>query len=377
VIRYIVAAILGVIYVACSIWIVRSQGEAYRHDLRLRRHELTEIAASKSHSMPPSGTGMASALGAVEIAKPNPVPDFDVDALRTTRERPKRPSSAAKNATPARDETSTGSPVPNLARPDRPQPGKLAGEFVPNKLLPLEHDAFWDQAALTKPWDLDGLTAEHEKTLGAALHQLVVRFNGQLEDDSGIGRLEALVKNLRKISRRRDIEYAVTILNSDAVNVFSHPGGYIYVSRKLMEMVGEDEDYVLEFALAHEIAHVEMLHAFLCLKAPDVQKYQDGTLTKLYLLMIPMAYPDEMEYAADKWALQAMKQLGRSDHDCLAFLRKLDAYAKRGGFAAARARPKDEPLPSPVENHLRSHPTPRKRLDELKALRTELAKPAK
>ena len=42
------------------------------------------------------------------------------------------------------------------------------------------------------------------------------------------------------------------------VNAFSTPGGYIYVSRGLFDLIGEDEDYALRFAVGHEIAHVDL-----------------------------------------------------------------------------------------------------------------------
>ena len=165
-------------------------------------------------------------------------------------------------------------------------------------------------------------------------------------------------------------------------NAFSHPGGFIYVSQKLLDMISEDEDYALEFAIAHEIAHIDLGHALTCLKDPGVRAFSDGTLQKLYFLIIPHAYPDNLEFAADTWAYQRMKGLGRSDHDCFAFLRKLDSYAKANGFADRRGKPEDLlksragkpdafPVFSPIDNHLRAHPPALDRLDHLKQLRDD------
>src|SRR5262249_12269781 len=153
-----------------------------------------------------------------------------------------------------------------------------------------------------------------------ALHAQILRLNLSLEDDEQISRLDRIADRLRKMCSRKDVEYRFKVLHANVANIFSVPGGSIYVSPQLLQMAGEDEDYVLEFAVAHEMAHVDRLHALQCLQAPDVKVFQDGALAKLYFLIIPLGYPDVMEYAADKWAFQTMKQLGRSDHDCLAFL---------------------------------------------------------
>ncbi len=97
-------------------------------------------------------------------------------------------------------------------------------------------------------------------------------------------------------------------------------------------MIPEDENYLLEFVLGHEIAHVELQHALGCLRNPSVRTFSDGTLQKLYLLIIPHGYFDEQEYAADEWVYHRMKRLKRSEHDCLKFLRMLDKYADAQRF---------------------------------------------
>lgn len=62
-------------------------------------------------------------------------------------------------------------------------------------------------------------------------------------------------------------------------------------------MIGEDEDHALEFAIGHEIAHVERQHAIACLNDPGVRKFSDGTLQKLYFLILQYAYPNNLEFA--------------------------------------------------------------------------------
>ena len=95
------------------------------------------------------------------------------------------------------------------------------------------------------------------------------------------------------------------------MNAFSHPGGYIYLTRGLFDFVGadEDEDYVLQFVIGHEIAHVDMQHAIRCLKDADLKQSGLGTLPQFYLFILPLGYFDDQDYEADRWAFDQMKRL--------------------------------------------------------------------
>ena len=50
-----------------------------------------------------------------------------------------------------------------------------------------------------------------------------------------------------------------TMLNSAVENAFSVPGGYVYVTRQLMTLMGDESQ--LAFALGHEVGHVAANHA--------------------------------------------------------------------------------------------------------------------
>jgi Zn-dependent protease with chaperone function len=168
---------------------------------------------------------------------------------------------------------------------------------------------------------------------------------------------------------RKDIDNTFTVLDSDAVNAFSHPGGYVYVTSGLMDWIGEDQSYALEFLLAHEIAHVDMRHALACLNDPGVKALGLATIPEFLVLIFPLGYaPDRLDFEADRWAYQQMLRLDRSKRERLAFLRKLDGFAKENGFENGRVPPRPSAEAAPLENHLRAHPAPYKRLKQLEAL---------
>ena len=141
--------------------------------------------------------------------------------------------------------------------------------------------------------------------MGADLHEVIVQLNPVASDGSWLKRVEDVAKPFYQNRLRKEIPYKFTILDSDEVNAFSHPGGYVYLTRGLFDLIGEDEDYALQFAVGHEIAHVDLGHAIKCLQDPDITKMNGGTLRKLYWVIIPFGYlvseTVNQDYEADEW----------------------------------------------------------------------------
>ena len=136
-------------------------------------------------------------------------------------------------------------------------------------------------------------------------------------------------------------------------------------------MIGEDEDYALEFVVGHEIAHVDRQHAIQCLRDPGVMKMSLGTLQKLYWLILPAGYlcsdTVDQEFQADEWVANKMQRLQPARREILIFLNKLEGYAEARGFRDGRAEPRPDHDVSMLDNHYRAQTAARKRLKHLKA----------
>ena len=223
---------------------------------------------------------------------------------------------------------------------------------------PLANNSFWNQPQLTKVWDVAHLKPDDERRLRDELHELIVHFNPLVEDPSPwLSRVEDAAEPFLKSLRRKEIHYKFFILNSDVVNAFSIPGGNVYISRGLFDLIGEDEDYALQFAIGHEIAHVDLEHAIKCLRDPGVMKMTEGTLQKLFMLILPFGYlakryTVDQEFEADEWVANRMQRLGRTRREILVFLQKLEGYSKNHGFydgeRQAAARPRFVPARKPL-----------------------------
>ena len=238
-------------------------------------------------------------------------------------------------------------------------------------------DPVWETTETKEVWDLARMGPEDEQRLGRALHALILRFHKPQAGGPYLRRAEEAAEPLLALRSRKDVPYKITILDSDAVNTFSHPGGYIYLTRGLFDLIAEEEDYALRFAIGHEISHVDLLHSVRCLLDPAVVKLGTGTLTQFYSLILPLGYTEAMDFEADRWAFDKMRQAGQSRHQALAFLRKLEGYARANGFENGRDQLKPIPEASPADYHIRAHPPAWKRIKQLTAPAPGASKPTR
>ena len=234
-----IAVVVGCVYVALSAWLVRHEGKVYREGLGQSR--LAEAAA-----LPPVGERNEATEQApgVDVTPTQPAP-----SARTAETRDKI-ATVAPAGTPARPAspgpsapTGAGAKPVTQAAPDKPA-GPPAREDLLAKL-----DPFWLQPELTKKRDLSNLSPPDEMRLGGELNGLILRFNQRVPSGPWLERVETLARPILANRARKEIQYTFTILDSEAVNAFSHLGGYVYLSRGLFSFLGEDEDAALQFVL--------------------------------------------------------------------------------------------------------------------------------
>jgi Peptidase family M48 len=364
-VRYLIAAVLVCVYVAGSTLVVRSAGVAHRKSLYEANLAPAELArtppASKEESVAtvPRSASKDLTPSRPESANANPVPAPTADTVTKAATKPSPPpltAAASEKKEPA------ASPLANAASPRSVTPRA--------PINPLNNDRFWSQEPLTRIWNVSRLSVDDERRLGADLHELIVHFNPLVEQGPELQRVLNVAEPFRATLQRKDIIYRFFILDSDEVNAFATPGGYVYVSRGLLDFIAEDEDYALQFAIGHEIAHVDHQHALQCLLDPRVTRMAEGTLQKLYMLILPFGYfqKDEaaQEHDADEWVANRMQRFQRTRREILVFLTKLEGYAEKHGFRNGGIKPEPGRGISPLENHYRAQIAAWKRLKHLK-----------
>jgi hypothetical protein len=360
--RFLIAITVGCLYTAGTVWLVRHEGESYRSMVlgtkegpRSKKPPSRDAADTTSSPpvLPKSG---GESQRSSTVSKPESVP--------SPIERDPAP------VTPPTQVVIAPAPAPAVVAP------------IPDTKPALTRDPIWNSEAVTKSWDVMQLKTEDVDQIGADLHELIMKYNRETDNDVLQLRVNQVLQRLRSQFAPKSGRFGITILESDAANAFSHPGGYIYISRGLLELIGADRDYALEFAIGHEMAHLELHHAILCLRDPGVSKRKGGTVEKLYTLIIPNGYFDDpaggvnQEFQADEWIYTRMKRLEplhRTDRECFVFLYILEDYAKAKDFASGNKTPRPSREHSILENHYRAHLATRDRLDHLKKFRDELS----
>ena len=201
--RHVIAAVAACLYIAGSIWLVQSQGRAYRAGLNQENAGPMAINVApptptvKVQSDPPVATvekGQPRHQSEIPpVSVPAPVAGVPHKPAVDPVAPPAPPQVELARATPVRTPTKTHTANKSSAKQAPAHP--LAG------------NAFWSRPELTKVWDVASFKLDDERRLGYDLHELIVHFNPLVKDPSAwIGRLEDAAAPLLPRLRRKDTQ---------------------------------------------------------------------------------------------------------------------------------------------------------------------------
>ncbi len=176
--------------------------------------------------------------------------------------------------------------------------------------------------------------------------------------------LTAYVNNLgQKVaqsSHRPQIQYSFKIVNTDTVNAFSLPGGYVYVHRGLLDFVQSESE--LAGVLAHEVGHIVAYHSmndvarralvdrgiYELKKAGVVNDQQVGDMIEHYggpiLLFADRKFSREEESEADLLGLYNAIRAGYDPQGLISALARLSKFT--GNPTLVRGPAHEPPAPS-------------------------------
>jgi predicted Zn-dependent protease len=98
-----------------------------------------------------------------------------------------------------------------------------------------------------------------EVKLGKQMHVQITQTMGVYDDYALQDYVQRLGEKLAKASQRPKLEWKFTVLDTDDVNAFATPGGFIYISRGILPYLSNEAE--LAAVLGHEIGHVTARHA--------------------------------------------------------------------------------------------------------------------
>ncbi len=213
-------------------------------------------------------------------------------------------------------------------------------------------------------------SVEDDVRLGREAHpQILQQYGGSVGDPAVERYVQQLGTRLKNVSELSEIDFTFTVLDSEIVNAFALPGGYVYVTRGLMALAEDEAE--LAGVIGHEIGHVTARHgasrqatgslasavgaiggallgAYLGGQAgADV----GGRLGQTAAYGAVMTYSRSQEYEAD---MLGVRYLDRAGYDPMAMADFLEALQTSAELQAALAG--GAPTRSVMESFFSSHP---------------------
>ncbi len=159
-----------------------------------------------------------------------------------------------------------------------------------------------------------------EESFGRDLHEALIAQSGVDPDPAvqeSVGRIgSALAACVRNPYRR----FHFTVVAGSEPNAFALPGGFVHLSRALLELMGHDRDEIA-FVLGHEMGHVIKQHAMerifndtafsaLARALPAGGGRIGATLKSSTLQMLQSAYSQDNELLADRFGARLARAAG-------------------------------------------------------------------
>lgn len=119
------------------------------------------------------------------------------------------------------------------------------------------------------------MSADDERRVGSEQYPVLVKeFGGEYQDARLKSYLNSLGNELLRHTETPDRNFTFTVVNSDIVNAFALPGGYVCISRGLMAICQNEAE--LAGVVGHEIGHVVARHS--------AQSYSSGMAANIGLM---------------------------------------------------------------------------------------------
>ncbi|HUE88640.1 MAG TPA: M48 family metalloprotease [Vicinamibacterales bacterium] len=193
------------------------------------------------------------------------------------------------------------------------------------------------------------ITNAEERELGSLVSQKVRERYGVVQDEA-VHRYVTLVGTaVAQATGDTDVTWTFVVLDTDAVNAFAAPGGFVHITRGALALIQDEAE--LAGVLGHEIVHVTEKHTIRAIqKNKSIQMGADEKLSgnaallnrlveNVYLEIVEKGFGRGEELESDEKALVAVNTIGYAPQGLSRFLTRLQernkaSTEKRGLFAS-------------------------------------------
>jgi predicted Zn-dependent protease len=209
-----------------------------------------------------------------------------------------------------------------------------------------------------------------ELALGKESDPQVLAEFGEYPDSNMQRYLDERGQAMAKISHRPNLPFHFKVVDSDVVNAFAVPGGYVYFTRGIMAHLNSEAQ--LMGVLGHEIGHVTARHS--------AQQYTNQTFTQLGLVIGMIAFPKFQQFGdLASTGLQLMFLKFSRDHESqsdqlgVQYSSKLgyDAHEMANFFQTLGRLSAGEDGQQRIPTFMSSHPDPGDRYTKVNAMATD------
>ena len=205
------------------------------------------------------------------------------------------------------------------------------------------------------------ISTDDEIEIGQGVDRELVAKYGLSRDTRVTARVQRIGGKMAEQARRVDIPYQFRLLATDEVNAFAAPGGFVYLTKGVVEFLGSDDD-ALACITAHEIGHIDERHSVENLERRlgaqvliqilvGGKKGADIANTAAGLVMLQYSRDEELE--ADRVGVTYAGRGGYDSWGIVRFFEKLQAKEGKG--------------PSQLETYFRTHPRTQDRIERISA----------
>jgi len=223
------------------------------------------------------------------------------------------------------------------------------------------------------------ITPEQEYYIGRAVTASILKTYKPYNNTEANRYLNLLGQTLAQASGKPETfgGYHFLLLDSDDINAFAAPGGFIVITRGMAQLCKNEDE--LAAVLAHEIGHVENSHglkaiqrgrltsALTILATESVKTFGgkelaeltqafEGSINDITTTMMVNGYSRGQEMEADQAALTTLKAVGYNRRGLANMLAEMKTRLKPGGLDFAKTHPDPNVRIKAISGELKEEP---------------------